>query len=324
MWDALGLGPRERRFRVIAAGECWRLREYETPRPGPPVLAVPAPIKQPYIWDLAPKVSAVARCLEAGLRVYLIEWTAPSQDLGLEAYADRAIGAAIAGVLEAAGEAPFLAGHSLGGVLAAIHAALDPPSARGLLLLSAPVCFAAGSTPFRDALVGLAARGLPASSRVPGSLLAHVSALASPETFLWLRLLDGALSLGDPAAMRLHARVERWALDEAPLPARLTGEILSELYREDRFCRGELRVGKRWARPAAITLPVLGVVNSADRIVVRGSVQPFLEAVSSPDVRLIDYPGEIGAALQHVGVLVGRAAHARVWPEILAWIKARA
>jgi len=25
--------------------------------------------------------------------------------------------------------------------------------------------------------------------------------------------------------------------------------------------------------------------------------------------------------LQHLGVLVGRQAHARVWPEIIAWLK---
>jgi hypothetical protein len=25
--------------------------------------------------------------------------------------------------------------------------------------------------------------------------------------------------------------------------------------------------------------------------------------------------------LQHLGILVGRQAHARVWPEIIAWLK---
>jgi polyhydroxyalkanoate synthase len=39
-------------------------------------------------------------------------------------------------------------------------------------------------------------------------------------------------------------------------------------------------------------------------------------------VRLIEYPGEIGVGLQHLGVLIGRQAHARVWPEIISWLKA--
>jgi len=34
---------------------------------GPVVLIVPAPIKRPYIWDLAPEVSVVRRCLAAGV-----------------------------------------------------------------------------------------------------------------------------------------------------------------------------------------------------------------------------------------------------------------
>jgi polyhydroxyalkanoate synthase len=39
------------------------------------------------------------------------------------------------------------------------------------------------------------------------------------------------------------------------------------------------------------------------------------------DARIIKYPGETGVGLQHLGVLVGRQAHARVWPEIIAWLK---
>jgi hypothetical protein len=37
--------------------------------------------------------------------------------------------------------------------------------------------------------------------------------------------------------------------------------------------------------------------------------------------RIIEYKGEIGVGLQHLGILVGRQAHARVWPEIIAWLK---
>ncbi len=39
-------------------------------------------------------------------------------------------------------------------------------------------------------------------------------------------------------------------------------------------------------------------------------------------VSLIKYPGEIGVALQHLGILVGREAHARIWSNIIAWLAA--
>ena len=34
------------------------------------------------------------------------------------------------------------------------------------------------------------------------------------------------------------------------------------------------------------------------------------------DVRVLEYPGEIGLGLQHLGILVGQQAYAKVWPEI--------
>jgi polyhydroxyalkanoate synthase subunit PhaC len=47
--------------------------------------------------------------------------------------------------------------------------------------------------------------------------------------------MDAALSVGDPLAMEIHARVERWALDEIPLPGKLVHQIIDWLYRENRF-----------------------------------------------------------------------------------------
>jgi polyhydroxyalkanoate synthase len=324
--SALGLGPSERPWQVIAEGRPWRLREYEARGTGPPVLVVASPIKRPYIWDLAPAVSAVGRCLDHGLRVWLLEWTSPPDgpaDLGLDGYAGVGLSDGIAAASRAAGARPFLAGHSLGGSLAAIHAALDPGCAAGLVLLSAPLCFAKGSSPFRDAIASPALSLPAASSMLPGALLSQVSAMADPGTFVWSRLLDAALCTGDPTAMELHARVERWTLDEAPVPGRLVGEILQWLYREDRFCRGTLPIAARSVGPSGMASPILAAVNGSDQVVPRAAVQPFLDAAPSKDIRLLEYPGDTGVALQHVAVLVGRAAHAILWPEILAWIEAR-
>ena len=324
---AFGFGPNERYYQIVAETPHWRLRDYAAQETGPPLLIVAAPIKRPYIWDLAPSVSAISYCLDHGLRVYLLEWKPPPDDAGdtgLEAYANQAISEGLSVVLHAAGGAkPFLAGHSLGGTLAAIHAALEPQSMRGLILLSAPLCFRKGTSPFRDALVSMVPSHLSELSLVPGSLLSHVSAMAAPGTFVWSRLMDAALSMGEFAATDIHARVERWSLDEVALPGRLVGEILLWLYREDRFCQGTLPIGDRLIGPSNLKMPILAVVNSADEIVPRSAVLPFLEAVPGNDVRLLAYPGEVGVALQHVGILAGRAAYAHVWPQIITWIKER-
>jgi polyhydroxyalkanoate synthase len=67
----LGLGPTECGYRIVAASTRWRLRAYAGATAGPPLLIVAAPIKRPYIWDLADPVSVVRHCLQSRLHVYL-------------------------------------------------------------------------------------------------------------------------------------------------------------------------------------------------------------------------------------------------------------
>ena len=323
---ALGLGPAECNYRVLASGPHWRLRGYPTVGQRLPVLIVAAPIKRPYIWDLAPTRSAIRYCLDRHLGVYLLEWQPPLRgqgSAGLDEYAGEAISECLAkAAADAGGEQPFLMGHSLGGTLAAIHAALDPQGVRGVVLLGAPLYFLAGGSAFRDALVSLVPPGLSDTDIVPGSLLSQVSALASPSTFIWSRLMDAVISLADPAATAIHARVERWALDEVPLPGRLVHEIVEWLYREDRFSRGTLPICGREVGPSRLRLPTLMVINSADEIAPPASIAPFAQAMRDQTVRIFEYAGETGVGLQHLAVLVGRQAYAQIWPEIMSWLKA--
>ena len=51
------------------------------------------------------------------------------------------------------------------------------------------------------------------------------------------------------------------------------------------------------------------------------AVLPFFEATGSTDKTLLHYEGDIGVSLQHVGLLVGPQAHARLWPEIARWVQ---
>ena len=167
------------------------------------------------------------------------------------------------------------------------------------MLLGAPLCFQPGVSRFRDALVSLVPPGLSDTDVVPGSLLSQVSALASPSTFVWSRLMDAVLSLADPAATAIHARVERWALDEVSLPGRLVHEIVEWLYREDRFSRGTLPICGRVVGPSGLRL-----VNTADEIAPAASVAPFVQAMPDRAPRVIEYAGETGvwpAASCHPG-----------------------
>jgi len=132
--------------------------------------------------------------------------------------------------------------------------------------------------------------------------------------------MDAALSIADHHALDIHARVERWALDEVPLPGKLVHQIVEWLYRENRFCQGALKVGTTLVGPFSLSIPTLAVLNTADEVAPLASIKPFTDAMPAGDVRIIEYSGEVGICLQHLGILVGRQALTRVWPEIISWL----
>jgi polyhydroxyalkanoate synthase len=320
---ALGYGPQESSYRIVAAAEHWRLRAYAGGGEGPVILIIASPIKRPHIWDLAPSVSGVRRCLEHGARLFLLEWTPPSLDHpgpGLADYAGTFIGEAVAQVAKTTGVKPVLFGHSLGGTLAAIYAASSPNTLRGLVLLTAPLCFAPGTSPFRDALVAMSPRPDIEMNSIPGSLLAHLSAIVAPNVFVWSRLRDEALGKQDHDGITILRRVDHWTLDEVPVSGALVRDVFQLLYDEDRFCRGTLRLGQSLVCAKAGFPPTLAVINASDEVTSRASVARFFETLDRSRVKIIEYPGEVGVGLQHLAVLIGRTAHQVLWPEILSWL----
>lgn len=317
----LGFGPAERPYCISATGPQWRLRDYGG-GPRASLLVIGAPIKRPYIWDLAPSLSALGYCLDQGFHLHLIEWTPPKlgdESNGLDDYVDaisQCLGIVAAGTAD---RAPILLGHSLGGTLAAIFAAYDSASPAGLVVLGAPLCFGAGASPYRDDVIGLTGPTPLPRELVPGSFLSQVSALASPSTFVWSRLADSLISLADALSFETHLRVEHWALDEVALHGQFVGQVLDWLYREDRLYRGCLPIRGRLLGPHNLTTPTLAVVDAADGVAPRCAVEPFLRGSPAPSA-VLEYPGESGVALQHLALLVGRGARVELWPQIIAWI----
>jgi polyhydroxyalkanoate synthase len=330
--DANGLGPVEAPFRVIREGPVAKLRAYhEEGSKGPALLIVPAPIKRPYIWDLLPEVSVVRHALRRGLSVFLMDWVVPGpehDELGLDDYADHALAGALDAIAEETGHGgAVLAGHSLGGTLAAIHASLHSPDVRGLVLVDAPLAFGPrDGGPLARAIMAVPSAGLlraVAGKPVPGSYLNMLSASSAPHVFMGQRAADFAASVNDPNAMGIYRRVERWTLDESPMPGRLFEELLELLYREDRFRQGTLTVGNEQTGVGRIASPVLAVVNPLGGVVPPESILAALDSLPGLSATVLAYEGDRGPMFQHLGPLVTLSAHQKLWPPILDWVAER-
>jgi polyhydroxyalkanoate synthase subunit PhaC len=324
--DSLGLGASETPYRIIAEPRGARLRAYQPAgrESGPALLIIASPIKRPYIWDLLPAVSVVRRCLARNLAVYLLEWRAPradENDLGLAHYANQAPAAAVEAVFAERGRCSvILAGHSIGGTLAAVFAALNPGLVAALLLIDAPLSFGCEGGPLVRA-VGAAppARHIRTlwGGPVPGSFLSYAGTAAAPEVFLGQRSTDLVACLFDGRAMATHLRVERWALDELSMPGQLFEDLVERLYREDSLSKGHLDIGGQRARLDRLRCHVLAIVNPHGVVVPPASMLRALAEMRYARVQVLSYEKGIGSGLQHLGPMIAPRAHEHLWPRIL-------
>lgn len=323
--DLAALAPRETPSRVLSERTGMRLRQYlGAAGDRPALLIVPAPIKRHWIWDPAPDCSVVRHALGRGHAVHLLEWTPAPGHWGLED-AVAAIGSCVDEVERSTGRTPHLLGHSLGGTLAALHAAQRPERLASLVLVEAPVRFGPDAGAFAP-LLACSPSGATVSQAfgsIPGSMLNLAAMLASPREFTWERHLDAlaaALEGGDAA--RRHLLAVRWTLDEFPMPGRLFAEVADSLYREDRFMRGVLALGEERGLGAdRVRVPVGAIVDPRSEVVPADSVLALLEVAPVNQRLVLHYDGDVGVGLQHLGALIGRRAHRELWPRIFAWLE---
>jgi polyhydroxyalkanoate synthase len=312
--EKAGYGPHETAWHRIDRSR-FRLRRYlQSSENEPPTLIVPAPIKRAYIFDLLPSVSVVRRLADAGFAVYLYEW--PEEGEGNWDLAATVSSLRLAAEMIAAEHrcAPILVGHSLGGTLAAITAAVDTPLVSKLVLIEAPLKFGEQTGALEP--IVLSSPAVPLGS-VPGSLLDLAGVAAAPDEFVFGRYADAYACLQDQEASAIHLAVIRWSLDEFSPSGRLIQDVLQLLYREDRFARNQLHLLGRFAGCDLLAkIPVAAIVDHASRVVPTSSA---LGGLRNPSI--FPYERELGVALQHVGPLVGRQAHKTLWPLLVDWMR---
>lgn len=272
---------------------------------GQPVLFVPSLINGSEILDLSAANSMMRSLATRGLDPVLLDWGSPEPgeraiDIGghVEQY--------ILPALDAVGSDAVLAGYCLGGTMSIAAAMLRPP--RALILVAAPWDFGGFSSQTRNDMLALWHAAEPVADRM-GLLPAEVL-----QQIFW-RIDPGRtiakfeqFSTKDPSSAEgaNYIAVEDWANDGPPITFAAGRQLMADLMTHNMSGAGHWHVGGQRVDPAAITVPVLNILSTTDRITPAACAWTGGERVALDE--------------GHVGMVVGRRAPGSLWNHIASWL----
>ncbi len=296
--------------------------EPETVRHETPILIVYALVNRPYILDLQPDRSVIRRLLEAGFRVYLLDWGEPSRldaNLGMADYVTRYLDNCVHEVLDDAEvDDLHMLGYCMGGSMALMYASQTEANLRTLTCMATPIAF--------DGTGGILERwaehfephtAVDTYGNMPGDVLAVEFSMMDPiEHYVtkYVRLYE---NIEDEAFVENFARMEKWIWDGVDVAGRAFQEFVGEVYQDNQLIRGEFALDGSPVDLSTIETPLCQIVGQYDHIVPAESSRQLNDLVASEDERLIEFPAG------HIGISVSSRAHEDLWPDVTAWLAER-
>jgi polyhydroxyalkanoate synthase len=303
-----------------------------SPNPGPhlgPMLILQGMIGRQSVTDLEPSRSLVARLLEAGADLFVLDWGNPGRAdryADFTDYAEYHLGDAIAAARAASGARKLaLFGICEGGVIAACHAARHPEAVKGLALAVTPIDFHADmSDPDpHSGLLNVWVRSLPKQllldmieerGNLSGQLTGALFQQLAPARTL-AKYTSGLVEMADDRdALDTFLRMEKWLADRPDHPGAAAKEWLIGLYHENRLVRGEFMIAGEPVDLAAIACPVLNIFGAEDHIIPPSCIRALGRILAGKDYEELEVP------TGHVGVFVSRRAQQMVPPAIIRWL----
>jgi poly[(R)-3-hydroxyalkanoate] polymerase subunit PhaC len=313
-------------YRVIYEGGKASVRHYAAVGQAreTPIVLVYALIKRPFILDLQRGNSVIESLTRQGFDVFLIDWLPPTSAdswRGFDAYVNQDLANAVRAVQIHQGvEQVSVMGYCLGALLSVIYAALHCRNIKNLVTLALPLDMSARELPAYQPIDWLDESAIDWLITTYGNCPAW-----------WLKNLflmtTSAYRVGayfglNPESERdRYARClptfRRWLESEVPLAGQLVRELAVDVFKQNRLMHGRMTIGGEIVDLRHITAPLLNVVASQDVLVDPKSSRPLLEAVASDDKANLIFP------TGHLGAVVSDQAHAKLWPEIGAWLGQR-
>jgi polyhydroxyalkanoate synthase len=272
---------------------------------GRPVIFVPSLINGPEVLDLTAENSMMQWLAAQGLQPYLVEWGTPQPDergLSITGHVETYL----LPLIDTVGPDAALAGYCLGGTMAMAAATIRPPSA--LILVAAPWDYRGFSSQTRDGIRHLWNAAAPVAESmglVPAELLQQLFwRIDSSRT---IRKFE-EFATKDPASIAglNYIAVEDWANRGPPLTYAAGRELFEDLMIENASGEGRWQIDGRTIDPAALSIPILNILSTTDRI--------------TPAESGWDGGERIELAQGHVGMVVGSRARESLWKMLFDWV----
>lgn len=323
----VGLTPKELIWRKNKAQLFRYSRTSPATRRTPVFLCMPL-INRSYIFDLRPGASFVEFLLAQGHEVFLLDWGMPGDEdkvLDIESYVTQYLHRALRKASQSVGGVPLtLLGYCIGGALSATYTALyadEVTPVKNLVLFTTPLDFTDAGRFGKwtkkewfpiDKLTDIWPRVPSNIPEVGSKMLTPVPSAFGVYVRLWEKLSGGQ-------RFDTHAwqSMYRWVNDGVPFPGGAYRQWIKDYYQDNKLFTGQLRMAGKPVLLKNIRLPLLNVVASNDDIAPRTSTENTLRAVGSTDKDELIVQGG------HVGIVVGRAASATLWPKVSNWLAKR-
>lgn len=286
----------------------------------PPVLLVPSMINRWYVLDLRPGSSVAEAFVAAGLDTWLLDWGAPEDHDRYFTWGEalQRLDRMLRRVRRETGKKQVsVLGYCMGATLASVHAALYPELYAGFVNLLGPIDFSEAGMLGRmtdprwfDAEVVAAAGNVSPEQMQSGfKLLRPTQDVAKAVT-----LLEKAF---DPVFRQSYQALETWAGDNVAFPAAAYTTYIQDLYQGNKLVQGQHHALGRRVDLKHITCPLLTVAAEKDTICPPKAAVALNQAVGSKQAKVLNVPGG------HVGAVVGSKASAKLYPELIGWMKER-
>jgi polyhydroxyalkanoate synthase len=291
-----------------------------------PVLIVYALVNRPTILDLEEKHSAIAKMLEQGQDVYLIDWGYPDKsdkELGLNDYINDQLHSCVTTICQNHSiQSVNLLGVCQGGALSLCYSSFYPDFVKNLITMVTPVDFHTDNDTLsrwvRHVDIDLMVNTL---GNIPGSILSNAFLSLKPFQLQLKKYLDliETTDLTEDNSKRISnfLLMERWIFDCPDQAGEAFRHYVQSCYQDNELIKGEFSIAGKTVNLERLQMPILNIYAEQDHI-----VPPEASRGLKGLTRSADYQ-EMSVSGGHIGIFVSPKYIDRIFPAVCRWLEDR-